>query len=810
MNREVMGRQMFANGGAAFPDLSGDGNVTQKDILMGRGVIPMQDGGMAPMPMPAVPGPQMTPTGLPAVDPDSVDINQAAQAAMQQGIDPAMMEGMLTKYSQGMEDLENAEDYETVMNGIRGDDLPIEQRYQELASLVGPEDSQQTPESVLTLLQPVMMLAAVDQGIGGLAAEEMSAPVEGAMAEGIMSTVNMGAPEAPAQVPGGPAPVNFNQGGAVQYMNVGGAADPSRMQTLYNEQLALMNQIDDPGVRDAALAERQDMTKAGILFDIAQGALSFAGGGGRPGASPAEQLASAFTPVVGNIGARAGDLSKFKETQTAQDRQLRLGAMQGAQQAYQGELTRAASAANVKPGDTYQIKDDAGEVLWQGPIGTVGQQQSLMTKYPTAVSVTEITTPEKANYQNFVNTTTSVVETLDVSTPGGRSKADLLTASGYRAAGKASLDSDQLSPKLQVVVNKNNPSDSQRFNLNDPAQLAAFEALDSTIYLPVSTPSIADLTDSGKSGLGNSYEAKFIELVANPDTLQAYADGTLHGREANLINSFITNETRLKPVFDETQQRSVLKPGFTLSPAVQNAIQARTLIEGASLPVVGTTSVLGQGDDGSGDITKVSRIVFDPETKQIDYASFDDDPTFIITGVDLTQSQDWKSTVNRFFNNIAGQTGWSETGYAGEGGEITSKADTELNALARAIMSTARSGVTGKIFSLDVAMLKEEVDGFRPGGLQTDNAARDQLVTVRNNLAQMYSEAQEIITDPAGTPKATYDEAERLQRSVENLIAETTAAIAIYDRFISTDPMADAVKDRSVTSTLKRANDGDD
>ena len=56
MNREVMGRQMFANGGAAFPDLSGDGNVTQKDILMGRGVIPMQDGGMAPMPMAAAPG----------------------------------------------------------------------------------------------------------------------------------------------------------------------------------------------------------------------------------------------------------------------------------------------------------------------------------------------------------------------------------------------------------------------------------------------------------------------------------------------------------------------------------------------------------------------------------------------------------------------------------------------------------------------------------------------------------------------------------------------------------------------------------
>lgn len=38
---DVMERPMFAAGGGAnkFPDLSGDGQVTQKDILMGRGVI---------------------------------------------------------------------------------------------------------------------------------------------------------------------------------------------------------------------------------------------------------------------------------------------------------------------------------------------------------------------------------------------------------------------------------------------------------------------------------------------------------------------------------------------------------------------------------------------------------------------------------------------------------------------------------------------------------------------------------------------------------------------------------------------------
>jgi len=34
-----MPRAMYKKGGKSFPDLSGDGKVTMKDILMGRGVI---------------------------------------------------------------------------------------------------------------------------------------------------------------------------------------------------------------------------------------------------------------------------------------------------------------------------------------------------------------------------------------------------------------------------------------------------------------------------------------------------------------------------------------------------------------------------------------------------------------------------------------------------------------------------------------------------------------------------------------------------------------------------------------------------
>ena len=45
MRKKGMGLSM-KDGGATFPDLSGDGKITQKDILMGRGVIRKKAGGM--------------------------------------------------------------------------------------------------------------------------------------------------------------------------------------------------------------------------------------------------------------------------------------------------------------------------------------------------------------------------------------------------------------------------------------------------------------------------------------------------------------------------------------------------------------------------------------------------------------------------------------------------------------------------------------------------------------------------------------------------------------------------------------------
>ena len=454
MNRSVLERQMFRNGGAVFPDLSGDGQVTRKDILMGRGVLPMQEGGSVPisgserrtsakdtinaifsllgegkfndreaviqaaleldkagseeeltdlrrtifmnyaktsgnfpyqgavlpsdlqdkllnfqigdsafrtfgMPyddrkpqaaepprrmqeggmVPMAMGAPEAPAGLPA----------AVGAPGPEQVDPAMMEQMLQQAATQFADVEQAGDYEEMMNAIRGDQQSIGQRRQELASLVGEEDAQETPESVLTLLQPVMQLAAIDQGIGGLAEDVMGGAVEGPMAEGIMSTVNMGGPEPAAPGPAMPmeggAPVQaFRYGGAVR-MAEGGDPRMARIQELMPQYQSLYGDLLG-GTPAEDLAEQRRLTQAQALFDIAQAGFAFAQPGSRR-QSPVSRLGEAITEtqLFPKIGARAAELKGFEREQERQKRALDLSALQGAMG--QAESERTADAARA-------------------------------------------------------------------------------------------------------------------------------------------------------------------------------------------------------------------------------------------------------------------------------------------------------------------------------------------------------------------------------------------------------------------------------------------------------------------------------
>jgi len=142
-----------------------------------------------------------------------------------------------------------------------------------------------------------------------------------------MSTVNMG-----EEVP---APVNFNQGGPVVAMANGG----NPLKPFYNQALDLRQSILSPEGQQQSFDDQKRMTQAQMLFDIAQGALAFATPGERQ-MSAAERLAQVAQPVIGSIGARAGELQKFKQGQEAEERAMKLSALTSAETQLAAQLDR--------------------------------------------------------------------------------------------------------------------------------------------------------------------------------------------------------------------------------------------------------------------------------------------------------------------------------------------------------------------------------------------------------------------------------------------------------------------------------------
>mgnify|MGYP003110565588 CR=1 FL=1 len=68
--------------------------------------------------------------------------------------------------------IDNAENPKEIMDAIRGDEASVEERRTELGQLVGKADADQTPESVLTMVQPLMTVIESTGGIASLDADE--------------------------------------------------------------------------------------------------------------------------------------------------------------------------------------------------------------------------------------------------------------------------------------------------------------------------------------------------------------------------------------------------------------------------------------------------------------------------------------------------------------------------------------------------------------------------------------------------------------------------------------------------------------
>jgi len=120
--------------------------------------------------------------GAPAggqVPPGAVESAQRDfQELAQEDLITAVGDAVDEEVGRGIENLDGATDFRDIMNIVWEDDADIDAYRGKLAEVVGWEDADRTPDSVLALVQPTLQLAAIDQGIGALMQEELT-EVEG-------------------------------------------------------------------------------------------------------------------------------------------------------------------------------------------------------------------------------------------------------------------------------------------------------------------------------------------------------------------------------------------------------------------------------------------------------------------------------------------------------------------------------------------------------------------------------------------------------------------------------------------------------
>jgi hypothetical protein len=803
---------MFAKGGAAFPDMSGDGRVTQKDILMGRGVIPMQEGGMAPMMPPQNPA-------------DIVNPMDAAQA-----MDPAILQGLLQQAQDNLGNLDDAEDYATVINSLRGDDAPIEDRYAELAEIVGPEDAQQTPESVLTLVQPAIMMAAVDQGIGGLAAEEMTAPVEGAMAEGIMSTV---APPPQPEMMAAP-PVNFNQGGLVRrgdnqpviMMQTGGdpIAAAGRLGELYEQKMPLYQSI--LGDQSAALEEQKKLTQAQMLFDVAGAALAYANPtqaeiqAGRK-LSPAERLAAAVTEtkLLPTIGARAQQQLDAKKAVTAAEQQMKLSALGAAETGLAAESTAAAAERKAALEAGYRINE-------------------IMLKQTGDMELAESQANWKASLQDDQQLASEAIKRLE----GDQSKEairlrkqlenqnaiGLQLLKGEQAIEEIGLKSmneiASLDKKhLQALALQENSQNLAREMKNIDVQM---KSLDQSIAMYDQELKEADMTQraaieankqvaeqkkielqerevkikeaaAGLDIFGKGTEGSILRLVSDEALLQRYADGKTNQAESNILEQAINQFTQTQESVDPETGAIVTKPGGTLVQSAQDAIKRRAEREGnLSLPAIATVLTSPETMRQRLNSLQFNTSLFDADTGALNLESdsWSQIPTTIVdNNIRYEVATGLPSGLQRIANYFA-ETG-REIGF-GRGlsarGKELSQADADLDTLRNRLLLEMTNLSEDRVLKFVQEDLSTETNDLRGSSFKTDERIYAKLSALEKGLARQLQNLAEIVPEYGGDgrryPKSV-ESARKSANNIKGLIAEVQGFKNIYAKALETQSL---------------------
>lgn len=308
----------------------------------------MQQGGMARVPVPTPPAamrPAAAPSGaMPPMRPASAPMGAPGAPPRPPAQDVAGIASMVSQ--KGKMELDQAQGPEQIINAFRGNQKPLEARYQELAQYVGPQDATATPLSVLTMVQPSLMMTAQgasESGIGELMAN---------VASGVDMESAPGQPNRMGQGLGNlmmsrqaPQPAGMAQGGVVGKFDKGG----NPLVEYYKQDLPAFQEILAPSQGDKDAAKRQ------LFFDIAQRGLAMAGGAGGTG-NVASQLANVFQTLPGTYAAQQAELRKGERAAQQAALQSASGRV-GADRAQQAKLAEIAEESRLRKLENQQKND---------------------------------------------------------------------------------------------------------------------------------------------------------------------------------------------------------------------------------------------------------------------------------------------------------------------------------------------------------------------------------------------------------------------------------------------------------------------
>jgi hypothetical protein len=726
----------------------------------------------------------------------------AADPMGQQAIDPQVLEGLLGEASKSIGNLDEAEDYATVMNSIRGDDATIEERYAELAEVVGPEDAQQTPESVLTLVQPAMVMAAVDQGIGGLAAEEMTQPVQGAMAQGIMSTMAPPEPMPPAAPPmappmmGGPPPANFKDGGLVRrgdnqpvkMMQAGGdpfGTAPGRLGELVRERMAVREGLlGDP---EGRLQEQKELTQAQMLFDVANTALAFAAPlqGEQAGLSAAERLAMAAqqTKLLPTIGARAGEQLKAKQAIDKERQGLQLAALGSAETALAAEAKAAADLKKeelVQAGATSRIKlSDKLNLATQTALSELGYDQKLGLQEAAAgqqmnlqkflqegrLSLAEYNAAERKELEIVMQKNREALATLRGSIDFN-SRTDLQAQAADIATQQAELQSELRINELGVGLENSKVLSDYRAGLTAEAaelersfkeEQAALDREQKETGLDLSERQLA-LDEKYKLGklaidqkaaeevkLGSEAKSAQLRFLTDPDRRRKYVTGEL-GDETALYEQALIEYA--KPSFTWNGTSYVKSATPELAPALKQTIRDRNAngFETPELPGVDLKKDTAKVDpvaDAPFDSTEFKQSLL-TETGAVDFASpsWDRVPNTVISDeIAYERATGFGEIPTRVARRIAeyGRELFGLEGPTEDQSELTT-AERDIINLKEEILQVVNNMQDDRVLKATQDAIRENAAGFEPGIFKFDETAAATLAGFRKQLSRAFSE----------------------------------------------------------------------